>query len=161
MKLFLDFFNNIYNNRKLLAISIFFSSILFSIIFLIFFSAIGPSQHGDLPGDYFNWYEPIANNILQGKGIGLDGKVFRNIPPGFSVILSGIFTLSELVRIDKINLIIVFNVFFIAIASCLLFLIAKEIFNKKIALISSLLWMSYPFNLWFVKQPHKIGRAHV
>ena len=154
MKMFLDFFTRIYNNRKSLLIFIFFSSILVSLIFLAFFGKIGPAQHGIPGGDYFRAYEPVANNILQGKGITLDGKVPLNFGPGYPIILAGIFVISQFTGIDKLDLIILFNIILTAISAVLLFLIAENIFNKKIALTSSFLWMSYPFNLWFVKNPH-------
>lgn len=115
---------------------------------------MGPIGH-KVPGtDYLVYYGPIADNILQGKGITLEGKVFPGIAPGFPVVLSGIFALSQLIGIDKLDLVVVFNVIFTAIASCFLFLLSSEIFNKKIALIASFLWMSYPFNLWFLKNPN-------
>jgi 4-amino-4-deoxy-L-arabinose transferase-like glycosyltransferase len=38
--------------------------------------------------------------------------------------------------------------------ACLLFFTVKEIFNKKIALLASFMWMTYPFNLWFIKSPN-------
>jgi 4-amino-4-deoxy-L-arabinose transferase-like glycosyltransferase len=154
MRLILNFFDNIYNNQKSLLVFIFFISILFSLIFLSFFKNVGPPEHG-VPGtDYFVYYEPIANNILQGKGITVEGRVYPSVSPGFPVFLSGIFALSQFTGIEKLDLIVVFNVILTAFACCFLYLIAKEIFNKKIALISSFLWMSYPFNLWFLKNPN-------
>jgi len=154
MQLFFDLFNRIYNGKKSLLIFIFFVSILCSVIFLFSFKNIGPSQHGIPGGDYIREYEPIADNILQGKGITLNGRVYPGLSPGFPIFLSGIFVLSQLTGIEKLDLIVVFNVILVALACCFLFLVAKEIFNKKIALISSFLWMTYPFNLWFVKNPN-------
>lgn len=147
-------FNNIYNKKRYLIIFIFLISILCSLIFLSFFRDIGPSQH-KIPGsDYIYLYEPVANNILQGKGITLEGRVPLNIGLGYPVILSGIFGLSQLIGIDKLDLIVIFNVVLIGISAVFLFLLAWKIFNKKIALIASLLWISYPFNLWFIKNPN-------
>jgi len=154
MRLILNFFKNIYNHTGYLIIFIFFISIFCSLIFLFFFKNVGPLEHGVPGGDYFSWYEPIANNILQGKGITLDGRVYPHLSPGFPIFLSGIFVLSHFTGIEKLDLIVVFNVILVALACCFLFFIAKEVFNKKIALISSFLWMSYPFNLWFIKNPN-------
>ena len=154
MAALLNFIKNTYNNKKSLLIFVFLFSILCSSIFLLLFKSIGPSQHG-IPGrDYFTDYEPTANSILQGKGIKLYGKLPFNIAPGYPIILAGIFALAQFTGVDKLELITVFNVILTAISVVLLFLIAEKIFNKKIALISSLLWMSYPFNLWFIKNPH-------
>lgn len=133
---------------------IFVVSIFCSLIFLIFLKNIGPAEH-NVPGtDYLTDYEPIANSILQGKGFTVEGKVYPNRPPGFPIFLSGIFVLSQITGVEKLDLIVVFNIILTALACCLLFLVAKEIFNKKIALITSLLWASYPFNLWFIKNPN-------
>jgi len=154
MQLLFDLFNRIYNGRKSLLIFIFFASILASFIFLSLFKNIGPVQHG-IPGDdYLKEYEPVANNILQGRGPTLRGVLPSHFPPGYPIILSGIFVLSQFTGIEKLDLIVVFNIILMAISVCLFFLIVKEFFNKRIALISSFLWVSYPFNLWFVKNPH-------
>lgn len=154
MKLVLDFFKKIYDKKSFLLAFIFLASIFFSLIYLSFFKNIGPSGHGVPGNDYLTAYEPMANNILQGKGITVDGVFPTHFAVGFPVILSGIFALSQLTGIEKLDLIVVFNVILTALASCFLFFIAKEIFNKKIALISSFLWLSYPFNLWFIKNPN-------
>ncbi len=154
MGLIFNFFNNIYSKQRFLMVFIFVASILCSLIFLIFLINIGPVEH-KVPGtDYIADYEPLANSILQGKGFTVEGKVYPNRPPGFPIYLAGIFILSQLTGIERIDLIIVFNVILTALACCLLFLVAKEIFNKKIALTASLLWASYPFNLWFIKNPN-------
>lgn len=154
MRLILSLFDNIYSNKKSLLVFIFLASILCSLFFLFFFSNIGPAQHR-IPGtDYFSYFEPMANNILQGKGLTLNETLPLNLAPGFSVILSGVFAFSKITGIDKLDLVVVLNVILTALACCFLFLIAKEIFNRRIALITSFLWMSYPFNLWLIKNPN-------
>ena len=154
MRLILSLFDNIYNRNKSLLVFIFLASVLCSLFFLFFFINIGPVQHR-IPGtDYFFAFEPMANNILQGKGLTLNGSLPLNFAPGLSVILSGVFAFSQITGIDKFDLIVVLNVILTALSCCFLFLIAKEIFNKRIALIASLLWMSYPFNLWLIKNPN-------
>ncbi|MDP3947086.1 MAG: glycosyltransferase family 39 protein, partial [bacterium] len=154
MRPILTFFCKIYDNKKALATSIVLGSILCSAVFLIFLKNIGPVEHG-VPGtDYFDRYEPIANNILHGKGVMYRGEVLAYTAPGFPIILAGIFGLSQITGIDRLDLIVVFNIIFTAFSALFLFLSAREIFNKKIALIASLLWMTYPFNLWFIKNPN-------
>ncbi len=155
MRLILKFFNKIYNNKRFLIIFIFLASVLCSLIFLSLFRNIGPPEHRLPTADYLGEYGPIAESILQGEGFPFEEKdSFVYIAPGYPAFLVGIFGLSQLTGIDRLDLIIFFNVIISALSSCLLFLIAKEIFDKKIALIASLLWMSYPFNLWFVKNTH-------
>ncbi|MFH1509914.1 MAG: glycosyltransferase family 39 protein [Candidatus Nealsonbacteria bacterium] len=153
-KFIIYFLNNIYNNKRLLLVCIFFLSLLASLIFLIFLGHVGPSEH-NVPGtDYLTFYEPVANNILQGKGITIEGEIGLRYPPGYPVILAVIFWLANLLGIGELGLIVIFNSIITAGTTCLLFLIAESIFNRKIALISSFLWLSYPFNLWFLKNPN-------
>ncbi|MFH1462559.1 MAG: glycosyltransferase family 39 protein [bacterium] len=148
------FLNNIYNNKRLLLAFIFFASFIVSLIFLVLLGNIGPSQH-NIPGtDYLSFYEPVASNILQGDGITLKGEVGLRYPPGYPVILAAIFGLSALLGIGKLSLVIVFNIVVTAGAACFLFLIAQSIFNKRIALTAVFLWLSYPLNLWFIKNPN-------
>jgi len=154
MGLFLRFFSNIYDNKKSLLISIFLVSILFSLFFLLFFKNIGPSQQL-VPGtDYLNFYEPVANSILQGKGIPVKEFLGIKYPPGYPLFLVIIFKFSQLTAINKMALIIIFNVIITALGCCFLFLLTDSIFGKRIALISSILWLSYPFNLWLIKNPN-------
>lgn len=154
MRLILDYSKTIYNNKKLLLFFIFLISIIFSLIFLFFFREIGPIQHRVPGADYQVYYAPLANSILEGKGIIIKGGLVPTIPPGYPVILSGIFGFSKLLGIEKLELIVIFNVIITAISCCFLFLIAESIFGKKIGLIASFLWMSYPFNLWLIKNPN-------
>ena len=147
-------FNKIYNSKRLLLISVFFVSILFSSIFLIFLGKVGPLQH-ETPGtDYLSFYQPVANNILHGEGITIGGELGLRYPPGYPIVLAVIFGLAEFLSVNELNLVVIFNVIVAAGSVCLLFLIAESVFNKKIALISSLLWLSYPFSLWFLKNPN-------
>jgi len=153
-KLILNFAKRIYDSKKILLLSIFVLSIFCSLIFLVFFKNVGPVQHRTPGTDYFVYYEPMADSIIQGKGITVEGRVLPRIAPGWPVILSVVFSLAEITGIDRLDLIVVFNVLITALASCCLFFLAKEVFNKKIALVASFLWMTYPFNLWFIKNPN-------
>lgn len=147
-------FLNLYSKKRLLLVCIFFLSFLFSLVFLLFFSNVGPSQHS-LPGsDYLNIYEPVTRNLLKGEGFVLEGKTCTVVPPGYPLILSVIFSFSKLTGIQDLRLITVFNMLVAAFSAVFLFLIAESVFKKRIALIASFLWMSYPFNLWLIKNPN-------
>ena len=147
-------FFHIYNNKKLILISIFIFSLLVSSFYLIFLKNIGPKEH-QIPGtDYLGYYEPVAESISQGKGIPIKEEIAIRYPTGYPLILSGLFSFSRFLGLEKSVTIFVFNVFITAFATCFLFLFVKSIFNKKIALISAILWASYPFNLWLTKNPN-------
>ena len=115
---------------------------------------MGPSQH-NVPGtDYFTIYKLSAESILEGKGITIEGKLSTKAPAGYPVILSMILGLSRMIGISELELIIIFNLIAVAITCIFLFLIAESIFQKRIDLIASLLWLTYPFNPWFIKNPN-------
>lgn len=147
-------FSQIYNNKKLLLAFIFFVSVLVSSIFLFFFGNLGPAQHRVPGSDYFNCYQPFAISILQGKGILVKENLDICSPPGYPIILAMIFSLAQFLGINELSLMVVFNMIMVALAAGFLFLIAESIFQKKVALIASFLWLSYPFNLWFIKNPN-------
>ncbi|MDO8424405.1 MAG: glycosyltransferase family 39 protein [bacterium] len=148
------FLNKVYNNKKLLLVFIFLISLFASAIFLFFLGNLGPAEHAIPGNDYLSFYEPVANNILQGKGVLLEGESGFRYPPGYPIILVPIFGLAQLLGIGKLGLIVIFNIIVTAGATCLLFLIAEMILSRRIALIASFLWLSYPLNLWFLKNPN-------
>ena len=170
----LNFLSNIYKKKRLILIFIFCFSILISLSYLVFLENIGPKGHKVPGSDYLNYYAPVAENISHGKGVFIKEIMTKNgpkkivegekvpaakyisfkYPIGYPLILSGLFHISNLTKIKKIEIIKFFNVVVSAFTCIFLFLIAESIFGKRIALISSFLWMSYPFNLWFIKNPN-------
>jgi len=139
-------------HRKTLLLFIFSISILIQLIFL---SVFPPATQRNQSSDYLNFYEPAAQNILIGKGIvDMQGNLSIRYPPGYPVILSIIFELADLTGLNRFDCIAGFNVLITAFSCILIFLIAELIFNTKIGIISSLIWISYPFNLWLIKQPN-------
>lgn len=153
MKSIFVLLNSIYNNKKSLLISLFCLSLIASSIFLIFFRFVGPWQHDEPGTDYRSFYRPAAENILQGQGFWPEGMPPK-YPPGFPLILAAIFSLAKLLSVGELGLIMIFNILFAAGSTIFLFLISELIFNRKIALIGSLLWLSYPLWLWFLKNPN-------
>lgn len=154
MKIISALFFSIYNNKRLLLIFIFLLSLFASTVFLLLFKNIGPLQHR-IPGtDYLTFYKPVADNILSGRGIVKEGKLATATPPGYSIILSAILGLSYLLDIAELKLVVIFNLIITAAASLMIFLICQFLFNKKIGLIASFIWLSYPLNLWLVKNPN-------
>jgi len=144
----------VYEKRPLLLIVIFFASILFSLLFLFFFQAIGPAEHATPGTDYLNVYKPIAERILQDGTIPATYKVGQVTGPGYPVFLAFVFTVAAILGIDSFSMIIVFNVILGALNTILLFLIAERIWGPRVAVLASVAWMSYPVGLWFSKNPH-------
>ncbi len=153
-KLISTFFIKIYRDKKLILIFVFFLSISASLFFLSFLKNIGPEEH-KIPGsDYLSFYEPVADNIFKGQGILIKEDADAKYPIGYPLILSALFSISDLLNVERIMIIIAFNVLVAALTVCFLFLFVKSFLNKKIALISAVLWATYPLNLWFIKNPN-------
>jgi len=151
----------IYRSRSLSLALIFLTSLLASFAFLLILGDTGPAEHA-IPGtDYFNCYKPFADSILRGEWAymplnlsGHEGTFFICSTPGYPLFLTVVFSVSKLLGINELGLIVYFNILVIALSACLLFLIADLLFNRKVALVSAFLWLSYPFNLWFIKNPN-------
>jgi len=153
MKQALELLKKMYNSKRLLLASIFLISCFFSVAFLFFLKNIGPEGHRVPVSDYVQCYAPITENIIQGKSAIINNQYVR-CAIGYPLILTPIFLLADFADVSRFSLLIFFNVIFAALTSVILFLLVKSIFNKNIALISSFLWMSYPLNLWFIKNAH-------
>jgi 4-amino-4-deoxy-L-arabinose transferase-like glycosyltransferase len=105
--------------------------------------------------DYVKFYEPVARNILAGNGfVVTDGTPAIRYPPGYPILLAGIFKLSEVLSISEVNALSMFTLLSMGLAASFLFLIARSVWGTLPALISSFVWMTYPFVLWFTKQPN-------
>jgi len=105
--------------------------------------------------DYFAAYEPLARNILAGRGF---ARGFENpstaYPPGYPLILAGIFGASHWLGVSEEVTLSAFAVMCMALVSMFVFLLARMFWGTLPALITSLIWMTYPFALWLTKQPN-------
>jgi len=144
----------VYNRKLLLLIFVFCASVLFSLTYLFFFQGIGPAEHAVPGSDYLSVYEPLAQDILQNGTVTVIDNRGRIGAPGYPVFLAATFFIARLLGIDEFSLIIVFNVLIAAGSSVLLFLIVDHLWSRRVALLASLAWMTYPFGLWFLKNPH-------
>lgn len=152
MSIYGDVITFVNRNRKLSLLLLFLLSITVQSCFLSFLP--GPVERNQNT-DYDAFYEPVAENLIKGKGlIDRRGNIAVRYPPGFPLILAPIFQISESLGVEKLQGVAVFNVLVLALCSLLVFLIGEIVFNQRIALIGSLLWITYPFNLWLTKQPN-------
>lgn len=124
-------------------------------ICIIFYLLIPESYKHNESTDYLSFYEPVAKNIAY-KGIlidDLENLGFR-YPPGFPIILAVIFILSDIFFISHQNGIFIFSILCISLSSIIIYLISKNIFGEKKALIAPILFTTYPLLLWTIKQPN-------
>lgn len=144
---------SLFSNHKMCMVIIFLVSIITQTIFLCIL--VQSAHQLNQSSDYGKFYEPVAENIMKGRGI-IDGRGNLAIrrPPGYPIILSAIFITADFLELDRITLIIVFNMMTTAVCCIVIFLITQLIFNRRIALIASFIWITYPFNLWLIKQPN-------
>ena len=105
--------------------------------------------------DFVRYYHPVAQNFLDGKGLVLDSGDFGTLyPAGFPIFLAGSYFLADLLHIGRMNCVIAVNILLAAVGCVFVFLTARRVFTSAIAVFSALLWGTYIFNLWLIKQPN-------
>lgn len=105
--------------------------------------------------DYVNAYEPIARNVIAGYGFTIEpGTPATGYSPGYPLILVSIFSASKRLGVSEDVSLSVFAVISMALVSMFVFLLTRMFWGTLPALITSLIWMTYPFALWLTKQPN-------
>ena len=103
--------------------------------------------------DYTGYYHPVAQNIANGDGITLQGKIAIAYPPGYPIILSGFLLLAKIIYIEEEIILRIFTMLFMAIGAALMFILARMVWDPLRALLASLMWSCYPLILWTGRQP--------
>jgi len=130
--------------------------LLFSVLTQIVFLAVIPGGHRENESsDYTTFYARVAQNLLDGKGlVTSDGKIASDYPPGFPVYLAAHFYLADRLALARDSLITATNILLMSLSCLLVGWIAESLFTRNIAAVSAVLWATYLFNLWLVKQPN-------
>ena len=129
--------------------------ILSALISVVFLKALPDRFRQNEETDYFFSYEPIARNFMAGQGLSRDGEhLATEYPPGYSLILAAIYSGSNLLGVSEDAALSAFAVICMALVSMFVFLLARMFWGTLPALISALVWMTYPFGLWLTKQPN-------
>jgi len=104
--------------------------------------------------DYRLIYEPIARNIVEGRGYTHPRGISAiRYAPGYPFVLAGFFKLAQLVNISENTLLSLLILLCMCLTSVFIFVIANSAWGLA-GSIASLLWMTYPFALWLAKQPN-------
>jgi hypothetical protein len=126
-----------------------------SIVVTLFFWLILPTAFkGNDSSDYTDFYEPVARNILAGRGVVLGGEPALRTPPGYPLVLASLFALADLLELNEAILLSAFNLLTIGFASVLVHRLARSIWGSLPAFLAAIGWLTYPFNLWLTKQPN-------
>ena len=127
-----------------------------SIIFTLLFWRALPAKYGEGENsDYVDYYKPVAESLLDGRGFVLpDGKLASRYPPGYPCLLAGLFGLSKVSGLSEAVVIAGFTLFCTALSVLLIYWLASMFWGIWPAGIAAGAWMSYPFLLWLTLQPH-------
>lgn len=127
---------------------------LTSVLVILLFWAVLPKQFAVNEGsDYFYYYEPIARSLLRGDGITINGIFADRHPPGYAVLLSGVFWLASLLHLPEGFVYASFTLLCAGMATVFIFLLAESIWGAAGGWAAALFFTTYPFFLWLTKQP--------
>jgi 4-amino-4-deoxy-L-arabinose transferase-like glycosyltransferase len=133
-------------------LAVFTASIL---VILLFWAVLPARLQVNESTDYKSFYEPVARRIAEGNGITHDsGTPASRYPPGYSILLAGTFKAAHVVGVSEERALAAFTLLCMGAASVLLFRTAALLWGLMPALVSSVMWITYPFALWLTKQPH-------
>lgn len=126
-----------------------------TVTILLFWSIVPGGWDERDAADYRSFYKPVALNLLVGKGlVTSDGSLATRYPPGFPLILAGLFSMAKLTGTPEHWWLQGFTLLAMGLACVLLYGLTLIVIGKRVALIAAILWMTYPFNLWLTKQPN-------
>src|SRR5687768_9980101 len=101
---------------------------LMAVIVTLLFWAILPSSflQSD-PTDYLTYYKPVARNILSGVGfVRPDGALAINNPPGYPILLAGVFSSARIVGLSEDNAHSTFTLLCFGLSSAFVFLLSEK-----------------------------------
>ena len=123
------------------------------VILGVFWMALGADFLANESYDYRCCYEPAARNWMSGKGFAYnDGNFASAYPPGFSVLLAGVFLIGKVIGDGSA---LYGFIALCTIASVLaMYSIGRAMGGVWLGRISALCLMTYPYFLWMSKQPN-------
>ncbi len=124
------------------------------VVSLVFWSVLPAGYRENQSTDYQFFYEPVARSIASGRGISLEGELATRYPPGFPVLLAGVFRLADSSGVADETMLLAFRLLCVGLAVLLVYGLARLVWSPWLALIPAVAWMTYPFQLWLTKQPN-------
>ncbi len=120
----------------------------------VFWSVLPGEFRENQSSDYLGTCEPVARSIVAGRGITIDGEIAVRYPPGFSVLLAGLFRTAAALGVAGGTMLLAFRLLCVGLSVVLVYGLARLVWSPGLALIPALAWMTYPFFLWLTKQPN-------
>lgn len=141
-------------NKKHEAILVILLFVGAMVVSAVFWSVLPAGYRENQSSDYENVYEPVARSIAAGQGITLNGELATRYPPGFSVLLAGVFELSDIIGLSEDTGMLLFRLVSAGLSVVMVYSMGRLIWSPRMALLPALAWMTYPFFLWLTKQPN-------
>jgi 4-amino-4-deoxy-L-arabinose transferase-like glycosyltransferase len=122
---------------------------------LLFWTVLPTPYQVNENTEYIGFHEPVARNILAGQGFIVgNGEPAIRFPPGYPLLIAGIFRLADLLKIPERILLSLFVLINVGLTSMFVFCLARIIWGPLPALVPVFIWMTHPFALWLTKQPN-------
>jgi 4-amino-4-deoxy-L-arabinose transferase-like glycosyltransferase len=122
---------------------------------LLFWVVVPGGWTAEESPDYLSYYLPVAQNLRDGRGlVTFEGEPAVRYPPGFPLLLGGLFRAARWTGTSEELWIRGFTLLAMGSAAVTLYFLARMIVGSRGALGTLALWMTYPFNLWLVRQPN-------
>jgi hypothetical protein len=125
-------------------------ALLSHILFLLLLPA---AWRRNQSSDYATFYEPVAHNIVSGRGLFLASRPALRYPPGIPMLFAATFLAADTLHMDRSTGLRILEAVLSALTSVLVCLVAMLVLSWRVALVASGLWSTYPFHLWLTKQP--------
>jgi 4-amino-4-deoxy-L-arabinose transferase-like glycosyltransferase len=92
---------------------------------------------------------------MVGNGLVLpNGLAATAYPPGYPLLLAGLFTVADMFRQTGDAVVAMFGVVAMIATAILFFTLARTLFSSGWAFLATAAWITYPFALWATKQPN-------
>lgn len=105
--------------------------------------------------DFTLFYRPVAEHLADGDGLEVvAGVPALRYPPGYPVLLAAAFTVGDALGVAREDVLTPLTLVLTAVAGVLLHLVARRVFGRRTAWVTSVLWIAYPLTLWTAKQPN-------
>jgi len=128
--------------------------VLVTVVTLLFWVILPADVLRNQSADYTRFYEPVARNIANGRGITLTGGgLATEYPPGFPLILAGVFRLSAMLHVPEDLALSIFALLCFGAAAVFVFLLSRTIWGSHCGLVSAMAWATYPLVLSLTRQP--------